>query len=502
MKYIGPFFRMNSLSYEEICGQLFHFSKESIKTLALNSKCGFVSPLRNSKKDSSLEKLGILQKYSPLLCIYRKASPVFIHNKTSQGFDSSTFKREINPTTNALMTICIDELSSYYSNFDLDSKERSLQGFFEDVAKDQLDFYYSNLRNNEGIFVSKKNIFSTGNKDSALIDKDRKFIFSDQAFMMAAYYMHSKTTNDTKIKEDYENFSNQILEMFSDYKDALYNLSFDEGIKTLMAFNVYFEYSKNKEIVPLITDLCEFLTNKFSEKDYYVSSLENVCLFSICLMYSYEHTNLFTFKEKCDEIMEKLISLYNEDNNIIQKLTDKKSIKYTSFDICFYFLALVLYSNKNNKQSEFKNMISNIYKKYILNSGLITSWPKAPTLDDKERYKGFSKLSKDMLDETFFSMPNLTTPDESGIAPIILKNISYSLKKDKFEAPKNTFDSNKNIFILFLFMFILKDNFYNCLDIQKDEPSQTNLSEPEVNEPVDDSEYVEAEIVNDPSICD
>ncbi|MGL5646218.1 MAG: hypothetical protein ACRDDY_00065 [Clostridium sp.] len=502
MKYIGPFFRMNSLSYEEICGQLFHFSKESIKILALNSKCGFISPLRNSKKDSSLEKLGILQKYSPLLCIYRKASPVFIHNKTSQGFDSSTFKREINPTANALMTICIDELSNYYSNFDTDSKERTLEGFFEDVANEQLEFYYNNLRNNEGIFVSKKNIFSTGNKDATLIDKDRKFIFSDQAFMMVAYYMHSKTTSDEKIKKDYENFSNQILQMFSDYKEALYNLSFDEGIKTLIAFNIYFEYSKDNEIVPLITDLCEFLTNKFSEKDYYVNSLENVCLFSISLMYSYEHTNLFTFKEKCDEIMSKLISLYNEEMHVIQKLTDKKSIKYTSFDICFYFLALVLYANKTNKQSEYKNMISNIYKKYILNSGLITSWPKAPTLDDKERYKGFSKLSKDMLDETFFSMPNLTTPDESGIAPVILKNISLSLKKDKFEVPKNTFDSSKNIFILFLFMFILKENFYNCLDIPMKDTTKHSSSPTKDDSLVDGSEYVEAEIVNDPSLCE
>ncbi|MGV3024994.1 hypothetical protein ACED96_04625 [Clostridium thermobutyricum] len=492
MKYIGPFFRMNSLSQEEICGQLFHFSKESIKSLVLNSRCGCISPLRNSKKDSSLEKLGI-QKYSPLLCIYKKASPVFIHNKASQGFDSSSFKREINPSTNALMTMSLLELSDYYSRFSDDSNEKALDKFFKNISKEQLEFYYNNLRNNEGIFVTKKNIFSTSNKDANLIDKDRKFVFSDQAFMMTAYYMHSLVTSDDETKKDYENFSNQILQMFIDYKDALYDLSFDEGCKTLIAFNIFFSYSNNQTIIPLITDLCEFLTNKFNEKDYYVNSFDSCCIFAINLMYSYEHTGLFMFKEKCDEIMEKLISLYNEEENIIQKLTDKKEIKYSSFDITFYFLAIVLYSTKTDKSKEYKNMISNIYKKYILNSGIITSWPKAPTLDDKERYKKFTTLSKDMLDETFFSMPNLTSPEENGIASIILKGITYSPKKDKFEIPKKTFDSSKNMFILFLFLFMLKDNFYDCLSLNEEESKVS--SEPVTDE--DETEYVNAEIVTE-----
>ncbi|WP_297633976.1 hypothetical protein [uncultured Clostridium sp.] len=496
MKYIGPFFRMNSLSPEEICGQLFHFSKESMKTIVLNSRCGCVSQQKNSKKDSSLDKSGIMQKYSPLLCIYRKASPSFIHSKTSQGFDSSTFRREINPTTNALMTMSVLELADYYSKFKDSSKEKVLQEFFRDVSKEQLDFYYNNLRNNEGIFVTKKNVFSTGNKDAALIDKNRKFIFSDQAYMMVAYYVHSSTTDDVDTKNEFESFSNQILQMFVDYKDALYDLSFDEGCKTLLAFNIYYKHSKNDEILPLIIDLCEFLCSKFSEKDYYIDALDCCALFSINLIYSYEHTNLFTFKEKFDEIMQKLICLYNEDANIIQKLTDKKEIKYSSFDICFYFIALILYTAHTDKKHEHKNMISNIYKKYILNSGLITSWPKPPTLDDTERYRGFTNLSKDMIDETFFSMPNLTTPDETGIAPIILKNITYSLKKDKFDAPKKVFDSNKNMFILFLFMFVLKENFYDELGITEKNSDAENSIEDLKN---DSSEYVEAEIVNNPT---
>lgn len=497
MKYIGPFFRMNSLSPEEICGQLFHFSKESMKTIVLNSRCGCISQQKNSKRDSSLEKSGIMQRYSPLLCIYKKAAPNFIHNKTSQGFDSSTFRREINPSTNALMTMGVLELADYYSNFNDSSKEKVLEEFFKDLSREQLDFYYNNLRNNEGLFVTKKNVFSTGNKDTGLIDKDRKFLFSDQAFMMVAYYMHSLYSKDKETKEEFKGFTNQILQMFMDYKDALYNLSFEEGCKTLFAFNLYFKYSKNNDITPLITDLCEFLCNKFGEKDYYVDSLDLCSLFAINLIYSYEHTNLMTFKEKYDEIMQKLISFYNEEENIIQKLTDKKDIKYSSFDISFYFIATVLYAAHTNRKQEYKNMISNIYKKYILNSGLITSWPKPPSLDDSERYKGFTSLSKDMVDETFFSMPNLTTPEEVGLAPVFLKNITYSTKKDKFDIPKKVFDSNKNMFILFLFMFVLKENFYEELGLTSQDTPQ-NLPNSD-NIESDNSEYVEAEIVDNPT---
>ena len=33
LRYIGPFFRMNSLSEKEINGQLFYLSKEAVKTI-------------------------------------------------------------------------------------------------------------------------------------------------------------------------------------------------------------------------------------------------------------------------------------------------------------------------------------------------------------------------------------------------------------------------------------------------------------------------------------
>ncbi|NOW55550.1 hypothetical protein FHU24_001990 [Clostridium saccharobutylicum] len=156
MRYIGPFFRMNSLSHKEISGQLFYLSKESIKTIVLNSKCGLLAQVRASKKPS-INDISILNNFSPLLCLYKKASPMFIHSKTSHGFDESSFKKEINPSTNAFMTLCLLELSEYYSHYDEGERNVvSLEKPFKYLAKEQLQFYSENLRNDEGLFVDKK----------------------------------------------------------------------------------------------------------------------------------------------------------------------------------------------------------------------------------------------------------------------------------------------------------------------------------------------------------
>ena len=191
LRYIGPFFRMNSLSQKEINGQLFYLSKEAVKTIVLHSKCGLVSPIKRYSKSSSTIDITTNSNFSPLLCVYRKASPTFIHSKNSNGFDEETFKKEINPSTNALMSLCLLELLDYYRSFEnIDKSIYSINEIYKNLAKDQLDFYSTHLRNREGVFVDKKNILENNAKNFNLVDKDKKFKFSDQAFMMIAYYLY------------------------------------------------------------------------------------------------------------------------------------------------------------------------------------------------------------------------------------------------------------------------------------------------------------------------
>lgn len=514
MRYIGPFFRMNSLSQDEISGQLFYLSKESVKTLVLNSKCGLLAQIRSSKK-SSINDISILSNFSPLLCLYRKASPMFIHSKTSHGFDESSFKKEINPSTNAFMTLCLLELSDYYSNYSEDNRNVvSLEKPYMYLAKEQLRFYSENLRNDEGLFVSKKNVSDANSKGYSLINKDDKFKFSDQAFMMAAYYLYSHYNKSDSESSEYSKFANEILSLFVDYKDALYDLSFDENVQILLALNIYFRYSKSHAAKELIIDLGDFLMNKFEEKDYYIDNLDDCALFSICLMESYKHTGIMSFKEGYSEINEKLISLYSSDKNIFLKISDKKEIKYSCLEINLYLLCLIMYSSQDDKSNELKPIISSLYRKLYVSSGLLTSWPDAPTLDEVERYRNLSLKSNDMLDETFFRMPMLPTPKSSGVASVFLKTLTYSKKKGTITSSKVSFDSNKNMFSFYLIIYLLKDKIkklmgfgINTSNSKKDNSVQKSDKKPRVNDEnnttdiMDDTvlstESISSEIIND-----
>lgn len=470
MRYIGPFFRMNSLSEKEINGQLFYLSKEAVKTIVLSSKCGLVSQIKKYNKLSSSIDITTNSNFSPLLCVYRKASPTFIHSKNSNGFDEETFKKEINPSTNALMSLCLLELLDYYRSFEsIDKSIYSINEIYKNLAKDQLDFYSTHLRNREGVFVDKKNILENNSKNFNLVDKDKKFKFSDQSFMMIAYYLYSIKNPNDESSDLYKEFSEQILKMFCDFKDQIYDCSLDEVCKVLLSLNVLYSYNyNNDELKDLIIDLADYAMCKFDEKDYYIDSLDTASLCSIVLTLSYKHTKILTFSEKTTEIINRLYTLYDEDKGAFYKLSSKKEIKYSCFDITFYILAFIIYQSIISNSNEYRMMISTIYKKFIINSGLITSWPEAPTLDDYERYRGFSLNSNDMVDESYFRMPNIPTPDSTGIAPIFNKYITYNKRKDSFSISKNTFDSYRNFLNFFLLIHLFKDEYMDELGLLED----------------------------------
>ena len=457
---------MNSLSQKEISGQLFYLSKESVKTLVLNSKCGLIIPPVRTSKKSSINDISTLNNFSPLLCLYRKASPMFIHNKTSHGFDESTFKKEISPTTNALMTLCLLELSKYYSHFTEGNRNiNSLENAYKYLAKEQLQFYSEHLRNAEGLFVPKKNISDGNSKGYELVDKDNKFKFSDQAFMMDAYLLYSIYNPSDDACEDYKIFSYEILQVFKEYKDSLYDLSFTESIVIFLALNVFYKYSNSLIARELILDLGDYLVNKFQEKDYYIDSLDDCALFAICLMEAYKHTDIISFKETAKEINEKLLSLYDNDKNIFLKISDKKDIKYSCTEINFYLISLILYSEETDKTNDLKPIVSGIFKRFYVNGGLLSSWPEAPTLDEVERYKRLSLRVDDMMDESYFRMSVLPTPKSTGLAPIFVKNLEYSKKKDNLSKGRITFDSNKNMTNFFLIIYLFRNSVEDTMEL-------------------------------------
>ncbi|MGL5150935.1 MAG: hypothetical protein ACRC7N_10240, partial [Clostridium sp.] len=260
----------------------------------------------------------------------------------------------------------------------------------------------------------------------------------------------------------------EILQMFVDFKDSLYNLPFEDICKLLLSFNVFYKYSSNDDALTIIIDLGDFAVNKFNERDYYVDHLDLCSLLSICLIESYKHTNIMSFKEKHDEITNKLLTLYDEEKGIFNKLKDKKEIKYTCLDINFYIISLIIHCNNTETDSELRGKISTLYRRLIVSSGIIPTWPDAPSIDDKSRYRDFSMKADDLLDETYFKMPNIPSPQSSGAAPVFLKNVSYSRKKDSFQPGKASFESNSNMLIFFSIIHYLKNDALNIFAAPKD----------------------------------
>jgi len=226
----------------------------------------------------------------------------------------------------------------------------------------------------------------------------------------------------------------------------------------LLSFNLFYSYSTEEKCKSLIIDLSDFLINKIDEKNYYSESLDDCSILALTLLDSFKHTEIISFKEKSDEIYDKLQDLYDDEKAMFLKPTDKKEIKYSSLEISFYFLAFLLHAKEKDNASQYKNMLHSLYKKFFISSGLVCSWPEAPSLDEVERYRGLSLQSKDMLDESFFRMPNLPSPASSGMAPILAKSLLYSKKKDSFTRNSDTFDSGKNMFVYFAFIHFLMDD--------------------------------------------
>lgn len=454
---------MNSLSFDDICSQLFYLSKGAINTIVLNSKCGIQYNTRSSKKSSPTNDISILGDFSPLLCIYKKASPVLIHSRSGTELDESSFKKEVLPSACALMTLCILELSDYYQNYsNMHRAEVSLKSQYLFLSEKQLDFYCENLRDADGMFVRKKITDGTDSKNIDLIEDDKKISLSDQAFMMNSYYLFYLYNKDNTKSDEYKNFSLEILDMFYNYKDSIYAQSFDECTKLLLSFVIFYKHSQDEKSKSLIIDLSDFLINKFDDKDYFSSDIESCSLLALLLKESYEITQILSFKEASNKIYDKLVNLYDESKGIFIKNSDKKDIKYSANEICLYFLSI--YSNfKENNMPKYKSMISNLYKKLFINSGLIASWPATPTIDEAERYKMLSLRSEDMLDESFFRSSSVPTPDSVGIAPIINKYVTYSRKKDYFYHAKDSFESERNMFIFFAFIYFLKDSVVDLM---------------------------------------
>ncbi len=246
--------------------------------------------------------------------------------------------------------------------------------------------------------------------------------YSDQALMMLAYYMYSKVAPEDSDSKTYEDFALQILNMFVNFKEELYLLSLDECCKIDYCLNNMLLYSNNEDCKLLVLDLSDFILNKYYESNSTFSNLETTSLLALNMYLSYKNTNILIFKDAYLDLIELFCNMFNDEKGIILKGTDKKEYKYSNMEICLYLTNLLMSFDLDEDSSDKReNIISKVYKNYIVNSGIVTSFPDAPNLDSHERYKKFSLKPDDLIDESMFRMTNANSPELTGLAPIFTK---------------------------------------------------------------------------------
>lgn len=480
MKYIGSFFKANSLSKEEMASQLLFLSKESVNHIVLESRCGISTNYKNLKENFKKDEISFFKNNTPLICIYKKAKPNIYSSKYSKTWDDTTFKKDIPVSSNALMTLSLLRLCSYYEKFkNINSALYKRATFYKNLSKLQLEFYYTYLRNPEGFFVNKKNDESSSKSSLNISEKEDEMSYSDQALMMLAYYMYSKVAPEDSDSKTYEDFALQILNMFVNFKEELYSLSLDECCKIDYCLNNMLLYSNNEDCKLLVLDLSDFILNKYYESNSTFSNLETTSLLALNMYLSYKNTNILIFKDAYLDLIELFCNMFNDEKGIILKGTDKKEYKYSNMEICLYLTNLLMSFDLDEDSSDKReNIISKVYKNYIVNSGIVTSFPDAPNLDSHERYKKFSLKPDDLIDESMFRMTNANSPELTGLAPIFTKNLKYSTKKSIFTSDKTTFDSTKNMFIFFVFINSFIDKYIDFItDTPKEKKSAMLVEE-------------------------
>jgi hypothetical protein len=459
LKYIGPFLRINSLKKENVESQLVYLCKESVKHIVFKSRCGITIPLKELKvKNIPNFDINTFKSFSPLLCVYKKSSPKLTIDGEKLFWDEDSFKKQVIVSANAFMTLCLLELAGYYLGFkSIDEYKYSLGILYTSVAKKQLEFYTSFLRNEEGVFVDKNNISDELGNEIKFESSVKNFSFSDQAFIMAAFYK-CHMLDESSDKSNIKSFSLDILNMFLQYKEELYSLSFKETMKLCLALNIFYDYSRNEDAKILLLDLMEYMMDNHHSSSAQSSDdkVEYECMTYISCALFYKNTGIMKFRDEAAAIMNKLINLHDKESGIFLKDLDKKETDFSCVEIMLYLLSLVLQSSLNEDVDEsISYIIRDIFRHQVVDSSIILSWPETPGLDDRERYRNYSLKPDDILDEQFFRMSSISSPEISQYAPVFVKSVNYNKKKLLFTQGKTSFDSTRNFFIFFITLYLL-----------------------------------------------
>lgn len=454
--HLGNFLKLSSLNSPITEYQLFNFSKESLKQIFLNSKCGEIINGKEFKnKPSNADLVGTKNIY-PLICLYKKAKPKIKTEKNILNWKDHKIKKKVDILSNAYMSLSLLTLAEYYNEIIKDEKKRKeIFKFYVSSVKCQLKYYINNFRNEIGLFVNKFSQKNENKKESTPIFEslDNSIDFSSQAYLMICFFKCSNMLKDTSpYKIPFLNFSYEIEKMFIDFKNDILECPPKKLVELLSAFQLYLNSkdTPSENFINLLFNIVETLLQKISLSS--IGTYEKILLYKTFLyLKSYIlDKNLISFTNANNLMSEYLWEFQDFLNNSNFEANEILNAE----DLVSYQIYLI----ETNKQKSI-----NFYNETFLPSKIFTCFPNIPKKYESEKYFHFEHREQNIIPDKFFKPNSYKTMNEMNLTPIICKNLYFLQDKNKFSKPKQKFDSSINMKLIFFILSNLKNTIIKTI---------------------------------------
>lgn len=451
--HLGKFLKLSSLDFPLVEYQIFNFSKESLKQIFLNSKCGEIINGKEFKDKPSNSHLIDSKNIYPIYFVYKKAKPKIKTEKNILNWKDHKIKKQINMLSNSYMTLCLLILSEYYNEFIKDDKIRKdVVKFYVCSAKCQLNYYVENFRNELGLFVDKKLIENNSDKKDSKLNFEclnNDFNFPSQAFLMCAFLKCSKMLKENSpYKIPFLNFSMEMEKMFIKFREEILKQKSKHTIDTINALTFYIleKGKSDEEILNVLFEIIETFTCNHSitslkthEKIILYQSFINLKRF----MKNLNDENYYIKDLLCEYIWE-FEEIFSRKDFIEQELLN-------TYDLILFQLYLCKFQ---------KEKAQKFFEETLLPSKVFSCFPNIPKKYESEKYFQFEHNKNCVIPDKYIKPYNYKTMEETNLTPIILKSVK---DKNKFSKPKIKFNSLINMKLIFLILSSLKSTIIKTI---------------------------------------
>ncbi|MBB6213960.1 hypothetical protein HNQ80_000029 [Anaerosolibacter carboniphilus] len=426
---------------ESIEKQALLYSFSNVFSLALLSDMGIsadfseeiydkLHKLLPGAEDSSSHSIDLNYALFPLRAVYSRGNLGFADmlgalnaEKKDLHWNKEHFKKNISPLDQALLINSEIQLSKYLYHHSLSDSSRSSSGhekfiglLFLHGAMEQGEFCHQHLRNNQGLFIEKKD--KSKYKDHILLKtKDHPIRWLDQIHMMHAYaslcellndYNHYPNYYDTEQASYFGELSSQILHVLCHQEDDLYDLKTKDltFIIPLLVKTAH-QLHQQEALEPLVIKLCAELSarevggGKLSRdrQGLKISSLATHGRAITALIEGYKFTQYDRFYGEAKKLYHYLNSRWNGEINLFGH-NKRKKIKYSAMDIASILnglQSLLSVETNANNTALLRKQLCAFFNSSINISGIQVSPPSISELSNMRSMGNLDPVSPDLL---------------------------------------------------------------------------------------------------------